>query len=80
MNIIPNGTTVTIIGTEMKGTILCAMIEGMGSPHLSYKIVWWAGGIRHSDWVETFEIEVYTDNSKKPGMVNYDEPKNKLLT
>lgn len=72
MDIIPNGTIIEVIGNEIKGTVIEASIAGINNPHIMYKVVWWAGGSRHEEWLESYEIEVYVDNSKQAGMVNYE--------
>lgn len=78
--ILYNGTRVIINGTELKGHIDAINITGIGNDHVEYAIVWYAGGTRHRAWLQRFEFEVLEDNSKKPGMVNYETDPNRLLT
>lgn len=78
--IIPNGTKVVIKATGVKGHTVAFCIYGNNEPRISYRVIWWSGGERKDDWLDDFEIERYVDTSKKPGMVNYEDNPDKLLT
>ena len=71
MELLKQGTRVTILGTEIKALIIgvCAR----GNDYINYEIVWWANGDRKTEWVYNFEIEPYKDNSKPAGFKTYQE-------
>jgi hypothetical protein len=70
MELLKQGTRVVIIGTEIKALI--TGVSARGEDYIQYDIVWWANGERKTEWVFSFEIEPYNDNSKPAGFKNYD--------
>jgi hypothetical protein len=69
MEFLKQGTRVIILGTEIKATVAGVSRRG---DLIEYDIVWWANGERKTEWVFSFEIEAYNDNSKPAGFKNYD--------
>ena len=79
MDIIPNGTRVNIIEAKIKATIISVCMSGIESQFVEYKVRFWVGGERKTEWLYPDEIEPHTDTSKKAGMVNYETDTKKLL-
>ena len=73
MNVaIPNGTKVNIIEANIKGIVIGVCMSGVESQYIEYKVRFWVGGDRKTEWVLPDEIEVFVDNSRPAGMVNYE--------
>ena len=72
MNGIPNGTRVNIIEAGIKGVVIGVCMSGIESQYIEYKVRFWVGGERKTEWVLPDEIEIFIDTSKKAGMVNYE--------
>jgi hypothetical protein len=70
MELLKLGTRVVIIGTEIKALI--TGVSARGEDYIQYDIVWWANGERKTEWVHSFEIEPYKDNSKPAGFKSYE--------
>jgi len=70
MELLKQGTRVSVIGTDIKAIILG--VSARGEHHIQYEIVWWVNGERKEQWVYSLEIEPYIDNSKKAGFKTYD--------
>jgi hypothetical protein len=71
-NIIPNGTKIRIIGTEITAVICGCCVFGIETPSVEYKIIHWISGERRDLWVHDWEVEIYEDRKKKAGFVNYE--------
>ena len=72
MNGIQNGTRVNIIEAGIKGVVIGVCMSGIESQYIEYKVRFWVGGERKTEWVLPDEIEVFIDTSKKAGLVNYE--------
>lgn len=77
--VIPNGTKVLIKDAGIKATVQACCVAGVENPIIEYRLVYWVGGERKSDWVYDWEIEIFIDTSKKAGMVNYETDTDKLI-
>jgi len=73
MNIIKNGTPVTLCNGDIKGTVIGCCIRGI-EPNMrfEYEVSWFVSGTKHSSWVESYEIEEFVETKRKAGMVNYE--------
>jgi hypothetical protein len=71
MELLKQGTRVVVLGTDVKAVI--TGLSSKGETCLMYEIAWWTSGNRKEEWVYSFEIEPYNDNSKPAGFKNYDK-------
>jgi hypothetical protein len=70
MELLKQGQRVVVLGTDVKAVI--TGLSSKGETCLMYERAWWTSGSRKEEWVYSFEIEPYIDNSKPAGFKNYD--------
>jgi len=72
MNFIKNGTTVTILNTEIKAVTIGVCIRGVDNHTVEYNVQWINGNSLSNEWLYDYQVKEYVDNSKPAGMVNYE--------
>lgn len=70
--LIKNGTIVILGESKLKATVIGVCMRGIDSPTIEYHIQWVDSTGIHSEWVYSYMISEFKDNSRPAGMVNYE--------
>ncbi len=63
--IIPPGTAVLMGSSDdlLVGRVVEVLMDGVNVCHVQYKVVWWDGRTRRSEWLEESEVAPRTPDS-----------------
>lgn len=79
LEFIPIGSRVKIIEAGIIGTVIAVCTYGNDSG-LEYRVVFWVGGARTTEWMYHWEIEPHIETKKKAGMVDYETDTSKFIS
>ena len=73
MKVIPYGAKVKTVIGGVEAIITGVSLRGNS---IRYNIAYFSNGVQQDIWVESVEVEMFNDEKKKAGLVNYDPPIN----
>ena len=66
-NIIPNGKQVKFTSGGIEATVIGVCVRGKENQSIEYEVSYFHNGVRKTEWINNFEVELKQDNSKPMG-------------
>lgn len=74
-NILPIGSLVTTKIGKIEGIVIGVCIRGLNNTSIEYHVSYFLNGENKTPWLNSYEIDLKVDNSKKAGFTSYKNQK-----